>query len=302
MKLLELIVLLFALFGIRAIYAGAGEITSPAPLTSYLYNDTVPVEIFYGQEEITEVQVNQTCGTDIYTYLFVRPVTEHDFPLPGTYTGTCVYTAMANYYNIEFPPVPINSYGVITINTPTQNSILPASSVQSVDWIYTPTPAGTVIVDVVIDCTISGTGFGTSEASAVQNNFTDLYLAPDMYGSACQVKVTDTAVPPIYVQNVVPYYVVVQQVLTFSSPIAESNNSLSSPLVIKLSTSAITINEAVETILSCAGTTQTTTINLNINSQNNYITYPGWAYGSYHKSDVSSNLSHPRECFFLLEI
>ena len=93
---LELIVLLFALFGISTIHASIGGITSPLEQSSYLYNATIPVEIDYGQLEIIQVEVNQTCGTDIYTYLFVRPTTQHDFPLPGTYTGTCVYTSMTN--------------------------------------------------------------------------------------------------------------------------------------------------------------------------------------------------------------
>ena len=278
MKLLESIILLFGLLGISTIHASIGAITSPLDGSSYSYNATVPVEIDYGQIEINQVQVNQTCGTDIYTYLFERPDTKHDFPLPGTYTGTCVYTSMSNL-GYAFNTVSINSVGVITINTPTQNSILPAGSLQSVIWTYMPTPQGTVSVNVEIDCTSTSSGFGIASALSITNTIANLYLMPDMYGPACEVTVTDTATPPIYVQNVVPYNVVVQQTLTFSDPLADSVNSLSSPLVIKLSTSAITITEGVETILSCAGTNQTTTINLNINLPSYYITYPGWAYG-----------------------
>ena len=193
----------------------------------------------------------------------------------------------------------INSQSfIITINNPTNPHTIIAGDSIPVTWSYAPDIPG-LDVYASLNCTSNeGNGYVKSETVITQS--VDLQTTTQMYGSVCILEVVPAGISP-YVTEF-PVNVTVQQPLSFTLPV--SNNTYyfaDTTIPVELVTPNTSINEIVNTTLSCSGV-YIDSFDLTTNSLTNYNIPPnanGYCTLTANPSASQEYLASNSTSFFL---
>lgn len=246
MKVSTIIFLFCSFFGIVLLKtdANAPYFVSPVSSNQYYYDQLkIEVKIDFGTSTATQVAVTQTCDFNVQNVVLTPSNTTTFMDLPLNYTGICTYTGIYDtIYNVD--PVTIAIKGIITIETPQSNAKVAAGSSLPVSWSFSPpqtVPSSSLT-------TLYCTGVGQDSSPVVQSSNAIIQVSETMYGTNCNVDVTNTG----YYTTTQNVPVIVTQLLLFGTPQSGENIAITTDSIpVNFTTSGGNVEDEVFIDFSC---------------------------------------------------